>query len=1118
MENYQILTRGFQVLNQILAPYVCREIQAQYKKDWWQQGILGVLRNEQIEDLPSGGDWSTCVDSLDIARSLILIDLNWNNIFRLQLSKEERNWVKELITTRNKWAHKGGGDFPPDDTWRALDTMARLLEHLDAEATESIRELARTVRYGTPGASTENGFSSSSTSQTPTGPSSGILESTPRSGLLPWRKIIEPHPDVAQGRYRQAEFVVDLSHVLRGKAEMEYQDPIEFFGRTYITSGMAGLLEQSIRRVSGKGGEPVIQLKTSFGGGKTHSMLALYHLLRGQVLLDKMSNARPIIEKVGVAECPKVNVAVLVGTALNPTMVRKPTNFPGITIRTLWGEMVAQLSEQAKNPKLYDFIKEADKKAVPPGSDTLQAILDACGPCLILIDELVAYTRKLYKVEGLPAGTFDAVLSFVHELTEATRKSKNSLLVATIPESETEIGGEAGKIVTDRLEQTFGRMEAIWKPVGAEEGFEIVRRRLFLPVHDFTSQEDVCRAFSKMYQESSQDFPAECRELSYFERLKSSYPIHPEVFDRLYDDWSTLERFQKTRGVLRLLAAVIHDLWVRGDSSFLIMPGCLPLDTNVIRDELTRYLDDGWNAVIETDVDGPRSAPYQLDAENPRFGQLVAARRVARTIFLGSAPSVKQMKVRGIEDIRMRLGVVQPGEPIAVFNDVLGRLQEKLTHLYSSGQRYWYDLPPNLRRTVEDRALQFEEDDIVYEIEQRLKSERERGDFNGIHSCPASSMDVPDEQSVRLVVLGPKSFHKTGEIESPALVSAKDILEHRGAGPRLYRNMLIFVAPDREFITALEQETRRYLAWKSVVKDTDALNLDSHQLTQAKENLNRSNETVALRLREAYSWLLVPSQDNATDPINFDAKRISGGESWVQKASHSVKQSEQLIKQWHSAHLVRELDTWLWKEQDYIQVKKVWEALTSYCYFYRLKNDDILLNTISQGLESDEYFGYAVTINDDGKFLGLFYGNQGEKNTPTLSGYLLKPSLAKAELTKKGHISIPQPSTPLIENGGEGRETFGGDQTKPPVPPTIPTPVIQRFHGTVELDVSRVGRDAGQIAEEIIQHLSVIPGAKVTVTLEIDAHVSHGIPDKTMRIVNENCQTLKFRNHGFEEE
>ena len=211
--------------------------------------------------------------------------------------------------------------------------MARLLEHLDAEATESIRELARTVRYGTPGASTENGFSSSSTSQTPIGPSSGILENTPRSGLLPWRKVIEPHPDVAQGRYRQAEFVVDLSQVLRGKAEMEYQDPIEFFGRTYITSGMAGLLEQSVRRVSGKGGEPVIQLKT-FSVVENPQHVSFVPLAERPGIIRQNEQCSIHHRKSRSSECPKVKVAVLVGTALIPPC-RKPTNFP-ITIRTLW--------------------------------------------------------------------------------------------------------------------------------------------------------------------------------------------------------------------------------------------------------------------------------------------------------------------------------------------------------------------------------------------------------------------------------------------------------------------------------------------------------------------------------------------------------------------------------------------------------------------------------------------------------------------------------------------------------------------------------------------------------------------------------------------------------------
>src|SRR5262249_40379771 len=153
-----------------------------------------------------------------------------------------------------------------------------------------------------------------------------------------------------QGRYRQAEFAADLSQVLRGTAQVEYQDPVEFFGRTYITEGMSGLLVQALRRVSGKSGEPVIQLKTAFGGGKTHSMLALYHLLRGVAPLDKMPNAAEVIERAGITEIPRTKVAILVGTALNPTKVRKPPTFPGISIRTLWGEMAAQLPQQPAHP------------------------------------------------------------------------------------------------------------------------------------------------------------------------------------------------------------------------------------------------------------------------------------------------------------------------------------------------------------------------------------------------------------------------------------------------------------------------------------------------------------------------------------------------------------------------------------------------------------------------------------------------------------------------------------------------------------------------------------------------------------------------------------------------
>jgi predicted AAA+ superfamily ATPase len=295
------------------------------------------------------------------------------------------------------------------------------------------------------------------------------------------------------------------------------------------------------------------------------------------------------------------------------------------------------------------------------------------------MDELVAYAKKLYGANGLPVGTFDNFISFIQEVTEAARASANSLVVASIPESDIEIGGDAGKTALETIEHTFGRMESIWKPVAANEGFEVVRRRLFLNCKDPDSRDAVCSKFSQMYGENTSDFPLEAREVEYRDRMISCYPIHPEVFDRLYEEWATLERFQRTRGVLRLMAAVIHELWMGSDKGLMILPGSIPLDVPNVRDELTRHLSEGWNALVDREVDGRNSIPYQKDQNNIRYGKSLASRRVARAIMLGSAPTVRDQNVRGIEASRIRLGVIQPGENIPNFNDALNSLTSALT-------------------------------------------------------------------------------------------------------------------------------------------------------------------------------------------------------------------------------------------------------------------------------------------------------------------------------------------------------------------------------------------------------------------------------------------------------
>ena len=1111
--NHVLISQGFRSLLGAMAPYIARELKYAIGANWWEMGVINRLYDDQKRDLPVSGSDEEKIDSLDIARCLLLFDLHWNEIFRKKLSFDHRTWAKELIGVRNRLAHIGGQDFSEDDTWRALDTMSRLCEQLDAERTEEIRALLRSFRYGSSQGSTTVTETAKTVEQRPNGKNAGILQAVPIAGLLSWREVIEPHPDVAQGRYKNAEFAADLAQVARGEGAYEYRDPVEFFARTFVTEGMSGLLAQALKRVGGKDGEPVIQLKTAFGGGKTHSMLALFHLLRGKAPLEKIAAVKPVLAVAGLSALPKVQVAALVGTALDPTKSKRPQNLAGATVNTLWGEMAAQIAISAGKPKLYDFVKEADKKGVSPGSESLKNLFDACGPCLILIDELVAYAKKLYGATGLPAGTFDNCITFIQEITEAARASKNSLVVASLPESELEIGGDAGKKVLETIEHTFGRMESIWKPVAANEGFEVVRRRLFLDCKKPEGKEAVCSAFSRMYNESAADFPLASKELEYKERMLACYPIHPEIFDRLYEDWATLDRFQRTRGVLRLMAAVIHELWMGNDAALLIMPGSLPLDVPSVRDELTRHLEDGWNTILDKEVDGKRSVPWQKDQAIPRYGKILASRRVARAVMLGSAPTSRSQSVRGIEASRVRLGVVQPGESIADFNDALNTLQASLAYLYTnpSGDRFWYDTRPTLRKTVEDRATQIAEVEVEHEIEIRLSKLRKVAPFAGLHVCPGSSLDVPDDQSARLVILRPAHTYKAAGQDGKARSEADNILNNRGTGPRIYRNMLAFLAPDQEQLAALTQETRRYLAWVSIKKDSVDLNLDKAQERDTETNLARSKETVDLRIKETWCWLLVPYIDRNADmkTVIWENTRISGGtEDIVAKTARKMAQNQSLIGKWAPALLLMELDNALWKDGDTIAVRKLWEYLCTYCYLPRLAGYAVLEECINEGLNSAEYFAYAAGVNED-RLIDLKYNQPCRIDQ---SGYLVKAARARKQI--EAEEAVKPPITQVEERKGD----YGAVTSSPPAPENggEAQRLSTHFYMSAPLDNTRINRDVQRLVEEVISQFTATPGVQLTVSLEVDVKSPDGVSPKTVRDVSENCRTLKVKTFGFD--
>ena len=778
-----------------LVPFVSREFINHHKgrSDQVLQQVLG----EPVQD--AKGHFS----NMDTAALLRVMWESWNEVYRDTLGHAERSLVSELRDNRNRWAHQES--FSSDDAYRALDSTHRLLTAVSSPEAGEIEnmkmellrvrfdEQARTQRRRTAGIAIEN-------------------QAT--GGLAPWREVVSPHQDVASGRYQHAEFAADLWQVHLGEGSPEYLDPSEFFRRTYLTDSLKQLLGGAVQRLAGMGGDPVVQLQTNFGGGKTHSMLALYHLFSGAPV-GGLSGMDAVMQETGVAALPPVNRVVIVGNRISPGNPVSKTD--GTKVRTMWGELAWQLGQtaggQAEARRAYERVRADDERATNPG-DALRELLNEYGPSLILIDEWVAYARQLHDEGDLPAGSFETQFTFAQALSESAKLAKNCLLVISLPASDTtesphaqaddvEVGGLRGRAALSRLRNVIGRVDSAWRPASAEESFEIVRRRLFQPIVDpanFATRDSVARAFCDLYRTSHQEFPPECVEADYEKRVRAAYPIHPEVFERLYSDWSTLQSFQRTRGVLRLMAAVIHSLWEKGDRNPLILPANVPLDDPRVQFELTRYLPDNWVPVIERDIDGANSLPLRLDGEVPNLGKYSACRRVARSIYLGSAP-IPAAANQGIEDRRIKLGCVIPGEPAAVFGDAMRRLGSAATYLYQDGARYWYSTQPTVANLAESRAEEYRRnrDKVDQEIERRLRADLSvRGDFNKVHILPSSSHDVQDDQDASLVVLGPTYPHtREGGSGSRAITAAKSILESRGNTPRLFRNTLVILGGGR---------------------------------------------------------------------------------------------------------------------------------------------------------------------------------------------------------------------------------------------------------------------------------------------------------------------------------
>ena len=1060
-----------------------------------------ILRNlKTVQDLSPEDRFQNEAD-VDIGDFPHLFRRYWRDAFEqcFDLDRDVRSAVGVITEARNKVAHPQTEDFASEYALSRLHEIADMLGQINApeqkREVEAIRDKLLTNAAPSPEAK-------------PT------LPRRKAADLTPWRDVIRPNTDVIEGTFRKSEFAADLQEVFERKAKTpEYGETDIFFNQTYITLGLKDLLVNTLKRLGGKGGNPVIQLKTGFGGGKTHSLIALYHLVTGINILRELpaegeydrlrKEIDNILEEAEWDHELPVNakVSVLVGTYLSTTDADETKQ--GNPLNTLWGMMADQLGGQ----DAYNIIGKAAREGSAPGGNQLDELFERVGPSIILIDELVAYVRN---VQGV---TRESIYTFFQAVTESVNRSKNITLVATLPEGQIQAGGQGGMSVLDTLEAILERVDAVSIPLEVDNAFEVVRRRLFGPIIDETERDLTCEAFRKMYQNSRGEYPDNVSDQHYLQQMKDCYPIHPEVFDRLFEDWAVIPGFQRTRGVLRIMATCISRLYQEQDPSLLIMPANLTLDDPALADEFTRLLaraGGNWDPVVK-EIDSYGSRTDQIDKKSQSFIEVgSAARRIARTVFLGSATG---RAVKGITNRQIHLGVVEPGQGVSVYNDALSRMTGNLYFLYNLDDRYYFHTQENLNKVVIDRAAEYTEEDIHGEIVSRL--ERAIGRDPSVQVCPTSLSLVKDSETTQYVILPPQvSLPSREKEEDTALATTLNILTYSADDERqrTFRNTLLFITARRDDIRDLKNLVRNYLAWNSIMNGDElhsALgNLEGDRLDQTKGNLESAENTATDTLFKAYRWAIAPIQadprKNVYDFSIAETKPEDG--KIVQRLRNKFIDDDAIVTNIAPEIFAAKLQQYVWSSdayQDHIEIDRLWELMAQNVYMPRLKDRDVLATCISDGIIAGT-FGYARAYENsdyrDFRFEEQIDGLRIPKGTTAV---LINPEFAKLLKEEKEKQKKAEGSKPDSERDKKPDTDQDGVIVEPPKPKG-PTHVV--VTKTLQLELP-FAEDIDIIQDEIARTLQA-DGGIVKIEITVIANKSDGFSENTTRAVKSNSDHL----------
>lgn len=821
--------------------------------DNWVPEFEGTLSPPQLENWKEGLRNGTPPEALIDFHHFKYFAIKNKDLLKTDFGRKVNdlpNWLSEIADVRHKIAHfKEIDEDEAAKAWIHMKAIARLLK-MDELETEIVKLKENQAA--------EQKIIKAKKAETAVAPSgSGVT--------LPWFRAVTPHLDIRQGRLDESVFAANLAEVALGGGREIYSNPVLFFSKTFFTSGIKTIAKTVIKGLNGieDAENRVMSLQTGFGGGKTHTLISLYHICKWGKKAAKSETVSELLNYTGVPEFDTANIAVFTNTTSDPVQGRQAE---GITISTLWGELAFQLGGK----DAYELIRKNDEQLISPAG-LFKQVLAKAKPALILIDELADYCVKASGRKVGNSTLADQTISFMQELTQAVSENENCVAIITLPASPTEVGNtaQAHQILT-ALEQRVRRVGSDTKPVADEEIYEVIRRRLFEDIGDEGHIETVASKYLQMYQEYWMELPGNAAKSEYKEKIKKSYPFHPELVDVFRLRWASSHSFQRTRGVLRLLASIVSDLWSRQNaltgSNLLIDTGDVNFaNLDALTGQLKSLFGNAFEAVITADVSGSTSNAFKIDQNKPQYRQWSLAEGIASTILLNSFGTDGANKGVAVSDIKLNL--IEPeGFNHNSINGALDELEAMAYYLYyahsGANRRFWFHTKPNINILINQAKNDIKTTEIEAEVLKRINDKRNLVQAFNVLVNPAG--DVPEQTKLTLVILSLQHCADANNIADNTKKYVEQIAIRKGNSDRIYRNTMLFLAPSDYGRVQLVVAARDYLACKRISDDYGS-QLERDQKEDLRKKIEEASKQVEVALVNAYSTLLKYSVKKGID-------------------------------------------------------------------------------------------------------------------------------------------------------------------------------------------------------------------------------------------------------------